>query len=107
VWFFVGVHGARGARDIMQAFWALVLAAIYGGLLGIDAYLPPDWALANFVLKGVYIGGVAGSFVRFWLSVRGPGIRARRLVERQIQQTGVTWRTGGGSTWRTGRQRQF
>jgi hypothetical protein len=32
LWFIVGVKGARGPRDVMQAFWALILTAIYAAL---------------------------------------------------------------------------
>jgi hypothetical protein len=74
LWFVVGVKGARGARDVMQAFWALILTGIFAALLWWGAYLPRDWVLANYFLQGLYIAGIVGSFVRFWLSVRGlPG----------------------------------
>jgi len=94
LWFAVGWRGARGARDVMQAFWALIMLAIYGGLLWWEAYLPPEWVLSNYFLKGLYIAGIVGSLVRFGLSVRGVGGHPVRLVERHIQQTGVTWQTG-------------
>jgi hypothetical protein len=89
LWFVVDVKGARGPRDVMQAFWALILTGIYAALLSWGAYLPRDWGawvvLANFLLQGVYIAGIVGSLVRFWLSVRGlPGEKLEAVNAQQM-----------------------
>jgi hypothetical protein len=84
LWFVVGVKGARGARDVMQAVWALILTGIFAALLWWGAYLPRDWVLVNFLLHGIYIAGMVGSLVRFWLSVRGlPGVKLEAVKAQQ------------------------
>lgn len=111
LWFVVGIKGARGPRDVMQAFWALILNGIYAALLWWEVYPPRDWGawavLANFLLQGVYIAGIVGSLVRFWLSVRGlPGEkleavkaqqehgRARDATEAEAAEKFKAWRWG-------------
>ncbi|MGH6845929.1 MAG: hypothetical protein ACREC0_00395 [Methylocella sp.] len=78
----------------MLAFWALIPVAVYGGLLWWGAYPPRDWLLTNYVLQGIYIAGVVGSLVRFWLAARGTGGGAVKMVERQMQRQSVKWRAG-------------
>jgi hypothetical protein len=95
LWVVVGVQGARGPRDVMGAFWSLVSFLIFVTLARWwGLYLPADWIVGNFFLKGFYYAGFIASAVRFWLSVRGTGGDAFKIVERQIQRQTVNWRLG-------------
>lgn len=74
LWLYVGVRAAIGPRDIMAAFWSGVGILFFLGLMVFGAYLPNDWLLTNFLLKGLYIGSAAASAMRLYLAVRGmPG----------------------------------
>jgi hypothetical protein len=74
LWLYVGVRAAIGPRDIMAAFWSGVGILFLLGLMVFGAYLPNDWLLTNFLLKGLYIGSAAASAMRLYLAVRGmPG----------------------------------
>ena len=74
LWLYVGVRASIGPRDIMAAFWSGVGILFFLGLMVFGAYLPNDWLLTNFLLKGLYIGSAAASAMRLYLAVRGmPG----------------------------------
>ena len=74
LWLYVGVRASFGPRDIMAAFWSGVGILFFLGLMVFGAYLPNAWLLANFLLKGLYIGSAAASAMRLYLAVRGmPG----------------------------------
>jgi hypothetical protein len=74
LWLYVGVRAAIGPRDIMAAFWSGVGILFFLGLMVFGAYLPNNWLLTNFLLKGLYLGCAAASAMRLYLAVRGmPG----------------------------------
>jgi hypothetical protein len=79
----VGLHNARGPRDIMAAVWWAAVAAGCIALLWYEAY--PDWGpLAAFLIKGCYLGMLATAVVRFWIAVRGiGGGKIAKLVTKQ------------------------
>lgn len=98
LWFYVGVRGSRGPRDVMATFWAMVRAGIWAALLGWKIYLPSDWGtwitLGNLIIRGFYIAALVESLTFLVLLLRGRGTSAAALVAKQIQQTTVAWRTG-------------
>jgi hypothetical protein len=71
LWLYVGVRASVGPRDIMAAFWSGAGILFFLGLMIFGAYLPGDWLVINFLLKGFYIGSTASSAMRLWLAVRG------------------------------------
>jgi hypothetical protein len=84
LWLYVGIRAAIGPRDIMAAFWSSIGILFFLGLMVLGAYLPDDWLLLNFLLKGFYIGSTANCAMRLWLAVRGiPGVK---LDEVRAQQ---------------------
>jgi hypothetical protein len=93
LWLYVGVKAAIGPRDIMAAFWSGVGILFFLGLMVFGAYLPNDWLLTNFLLKGLYIGSAAASAMRLYLAVRGlPGgslqqVRAQQAHGRAREAT--------------------
>ena len=70
LWFVVGVRNVGDARDTMRAFFSGLLAAGFAALLWLEAYPSPEMQLP---LQGLYIAGLTGFGVRFWLSVWRPG----------------------------------
>ena len=75
IWFVVGVAGARGPRDTMTIFWAIVRLAIAGALLWYGAYIPPDWGggpFSTLVLRGLYLSYLAACAVETLLLLYGP-----------------------------------
>jgi hypothetical protein len=71
-----GLRNTRGPRDVMAAVWWAAVMAGCGWLLGNDAY--PDWgSLSDFLLKGCYLGMLASSAARFWINVRGMGMKRK------------------------------
>jgi len=84
LWLFVGVRASIGPRDIMAAFWSAAGILFFLVLMSIGAYLPNDWVVANFLLKGVYIGFVASCAMRLYLAVRGmPGDSLEQVRTQQ------------------------
>jgi hypothetical protein len=84
LWLYVGVRAAIGPRDIMAAFWSAIGILFFLGLMIVGAYLPDDWLVVNFLLKGFYIAGVADCAMRLWLAVRGmPGIKLEEVRAQQ------------------------
>jgi hypothetical protein len=76
LWLYVGIRASIGPRDIMAAFLSGVAILFFIGLMVFGAYLPDDWLLMNFLLKGLYIGSAAASAMKLWLAVRGlPGVK--------------------------------
>lgn len=71
LWLYVGMRAAIGPRDIMAAFWSGVGIVFFTGLMVAGAYLPADWLVVNFLLKGFYIGSAASCAMRLYLAVRG------------------------------------
>ena len=112
LWLYVGVRAAIGPRDIMAAFWSGVGILFFLGLMVFGAYLPNDWLLTNFLLKGLYIGSAAASAMRLYLAVRGmPGgsleqVRAQQAhgSAREATQAEAAARLGEQPT---ARDRQF
>jgi hypothetical protein len=76
-WFLIqGARGSSGPRASSVALWAVNEMAICAGLLWWGVYVPDTWiqaALINFALEGLYLGFLAGGFIRFVLAARGPG----------------------------------
>jgi hypothetical protein len=71
-----GLRNTRGPRDVVAAVWWAAIIAGCSWLLGNDAY--PDWgSLSDFLLKGCYLGMLASSAARFWINVRGMGMRRK------------------------------
>jgi hypothetical protein len=84
LWFYIGYRASIGQRDIMAAFWSFGGILFFLALMAFGVYLPDDWLLINFLLKGLYIGSAAGSAMKFWLSVRG--MSSTTLEEVRAQQ---------------------
>lgn len=98
LWFWVGVRGSRGPRDVMKTFWVIVRTAIWAALFWWKVYMPNDWGdwvvMGNVVLMGIYIAATVSNVIVIALLLRGPGGSASHLVTRQIQQTAVVWQAG-------------
>jgi hypothetical protein len=71
LWLYVGVRASVGPRDIMAAFWSAAGIVFFLALMIVGAYLPADWLLVNFLLKGLYIGYATACAMKLWLAVRG------------------------------------
>ena len=84
LWLFVGIKGSAGPRDIMNAFWSVVIVVVVLGLMLWGIYLPDDWLVANFLLQGLYIAMIASGLVRLWLAARGlPGVKLEEVRAQQ------------------------
>ncbi len=89
---YAGLRGARGPRDPMQAFWAIAVPVGYGA--GLDYFFGPD-IFQNFYVRGfAWSLGVAG-LVRLFLSLRGTGGSAEKIVRRQVEQNEINWKPAG------------
>jgi hypothetical protein len=84
LWLVVGIKGSTGPRDIMAGFWSGIGILFFLGLMVVGAYLPADWVVVNFLLKGFYIGYAAACVVKLWVSARG--IPSTGLDEVRAQQ---------------------
>jgi hypothetical protein len=94
LWVWVGVHGARGPREIMGTFWSLCFAGGCAYALVHGVYIDGDPDM-NWYLKGFYLASLAASLMGLFLYARGPGGgNAAQLVQQQIQQQAQPWRIG-------------
>jgi hypothetical protein len=70
MWVAAGIHGARGARDIVSGIWWGITGLGWGVLLAKQLY-PADWGpFAALLLQGVYIASLAAAAIRCWLALR-------------------------------------
>jgi hypothetical protein len=84
LWLYVGVRASVGPRDIMAAFWSAAGILFFLVLMSVGAYLPNDWIVANFLLKGFYISFAASCGMRLYLAVRGlPGDSLEQVRTQQ------------------------
>jgi hypothetical protein len=76
LWLAAGVHGARGARDVVQGVWWGIGTACCAALLVYEVY-PADWGpVGVFWLRGVYLASLATAVMRCWLTLRPmPGVK--------------------------------
>ena len=97
----VGWRRSRGPRDMVAAvkalFW-LVAAAILlaGSQVGARwAFLHDDWSYIptiNAWLPVFYLWLLVKAAARLFLTLRGVGGGARKLLDKEIRQTAITWR---------------
>jgi hypothetical protein len=80
LWVMVGVRGSRGPRDTMVAFWSVAWVAGSGAALWYGWYLD-DYPVVNWFLKGIYLMLVTSSVMSLYLSLRGTGTGAVRLIQ--------------------------
>ena len=93
LWVTVGMRGSRGPRDTMMAFWSLASLAIFGAALWYRWY-PDDYPTVDWFLQGFYIAGATSSVMALFVSVRGPGRSAARLIQQQIVRQSRIFRLG-------------
>jgi hypothetical protein len=98
-WTVVGLHGSRGPRDIMGAYWAVSLIAFLAAMLAFEWYPLEIMAGLRWFLKGIYLMALASAVTGLYLSLRGPGPGAARAVDR--------WIASHAKTFRPGRKRTF
>jgi hypothetical protein len=93
------IVGARGARDVMSALWAVVIGGFFAAALWYEWYLSTEWVLLNFLLEGSYWAMVAAELIKFWLAVRSPtgSGKASRMVKRAIERQAIKWHAGSFS----------
>lgn len=70
MWVSAGVHGARGARDVVSGIW-WGIGAVGCIALMVKRVYPADWdAVAALLLQCVYVASLAASAMRCFLALR-------------------------------------
>jgi hypothetical protein len=100
---FVGWHRSRGPRDMVSAtkalLWGLMTGALFAGSWSGAwwALMHHDWSAVptiNALLPWFYLWLTVKAATRLLLALRGPGGNAAKMVEKQIVEQSVAWRTG-------------
>ena len=95
-----GLRRTRGQpRDMIVAAKALARLALFSALLWWRWFPVPDgntldaWTALGFLfLPGIYIGGVTESLMMLFISLRGPQLRARRVVQKHMEENAIPWK---------------
>jgi hypothetical protein len=70
MWVSAGVHGARGARDVVSGIW-WAISAVGCVTLMVKRVYPADWGpVAALLLQGVYVASLAAAAMRCFLALR-------------------------------------
>lgn len=84
----VGVRGAQGQRDVMAAFWPVVVLAGCGWALW---HFGGPAIFRDFYVRGFGLALLASTAVRAWLAMRGVSGNAEQMVRQQVEQNEVPW----------------
>lgn len=87
-----GIRAARElvAQDALMAFWAASVFLVCGGLL-LAGMVPAD-AEGRFIVRGLYVCGLAGAAVCLWIYSGLAQRHARREIERALARQNAPMR---------------
>ena len=87
-----GLKESRGAvpTDLLAAFWSACVILGFGWLL-FAGMVPPD-AAERYIVRGLYVAGLAGAAVAFWIYAGFGQGNALRKIERQLERENAPMR---------------
>lgn len=87
-----GLREARGAvpTNLLAAFWSASLLLAIAGLL-LAGMFPAD-VTQGYIVRGLYVSGLAAAAVSFWVYSGLGQVVARRAIERQLRRQNAPMR---------------